>query len=604
MSKIYFSIRSRLAVALSLVTVLCSFVWFVSYGSGDLIGSKPEVWGTAYDYLAQSLLILRADVPAEAIGLEGIQNKGKTFLYFGPFPALLRLILNYFFPDNFGHWSRLSCLLAAILSFSTCIYLTYKTLSKNDNLNNSTRVTVLISMIVAIGLGSPLLFLLSDSMIFLEAILWGLCFSILGMLTLFAYMLGESSNTRTYLFLGLYASLALLSRVTFALPLYIILFYLMIRELSTSFRSKSLLLCLSRLFILALPGLTGIIVQLWYNWARFGSPFRSLVYQMVSPNPSLYGGEFNALRIPVSIYNFLWINSASISLAPPYFHSVKPAFLSPRLYTEWVERVIPLTMSAPWLVLLAAVGACLLLQKKVKNDWKVFFIAFFAQTLLILSWHFLTQRYIGDTLPLLLFLTMFALLRLQQSKIQKLALITVPLISLSVLATPLSTIDFHLRAIGDTGEKKTNRPLLNKLFYSIVDYPASNKIYAFPISQPPNSQFACALPTQETIRGRMYQTVFSLIQGCSLSLNINQGNSTVMAIIALSDQSHACEGGSANLQIRDQSGFMLYHSSLLRQTDKPQVIEFQVKEPTNIQFIFENMTLECLRGFVINPILS
>ena len=77
-----------------------------------------------------------------------------------------------------------------------------------------------------------------------------------------------------------------------------------------------------------------------------------------------------------------------------------------------------------------------------------------------------------------------------------------------------------------------------------------------------------------------------------------------MAIIALSDQSHACEGGSANLQIRDQSGFMLYHSSLLRQTDKPQVIEFQVKEPTNIQFIFENMTLECLRGFVINPILS
>jgi hypothetical protein len=325
---------------------------------------------------------------------------------------------------------------------------------------------------------------------------------------------------------------------------------------------------------------------------------------MVSPNPTLYGGEFNALRIPISIYNFFWIQTASVSLAPPYFHSLKPAFLSPRLYTEWAERVIPLMLTAPWLVLLATIGACLIIRRDVRNEWKVFAIAFFIQALLILSWHFLTQRYIGDLLPLMLLLTMFALLRLPQAKIQALSLIIVPIIFISIVSTPLSTIDFHMRAVGDTGAQKANRPLLYKMFYPNVDYSASSRSTMTTVLQTQDYQSSCAVPTQEIIRGNVYDTVFSLMHDCILSLNVTQDNTRIQAIVAISDQRHECEGGSANLVASDQSGLVLYRSNILTQTEGAQIVEFYVKKPTVIKFIYENMSFECLRGFVISPILT
>src|SRR5215470_16076828 len=83
-----------LLVVLFCFLVLC---WFVTLGDWDFFppaGMLEEF----YDAQAQSLLEGHIDVPADAIGPEAFVHGGKSYGYFGPTPALLRLPLEMLMP--------------------------------------------------------------------------------------------------------------------------------------------------------------------------------------------------------------------------------------------------------------------------------------------------------------------------------------------------------------------------------------------------------------------------------------------------------------------------------------------------------------------------
>ena len=64
--------------------------------------------GGAYDSQAEHFLRGDVDVDVDAIGHEAMIVNDKVRMYFGPFPAFLRIPLNFIYPAGYGKWSRIS----------------------------------------------------------------------------------------------------------------------------------------------------------------------------------------------------------------------------------------------------------------------------------------------------------------------------------------------------------------------------------------------------------------------------------------------------------------------------------------------------------------
>src|ERR1051326_8206341 len=180
--------RSLVPVTL-LVTVV---LWLFTTTGGRQVFVK-EVLGGAYDSQAEHFLRGDVDVDVDAIGHEAMIVNGKVRMYFGPFPALLRIPLNFIYPAGHGKWSRISGFCAAVMA------------------------------LFAFAFGSPLLLLLGNLSIYDEAIIWGLALS-LG--AIFFGLRSRQSDarrlTRDLLAFSLCAGGALLSRVTFGAPFILI----------------------------------------------------------------------------------------------------------------------------------------------------------------------------------------------------------------------------------------------------------------------------------------------------------------------------------------------------------------------------------------------
>jgi len=84
--------------------VLSVVLWFFTMTGGRDIFVK-EVLGGAYDSQAEHLLRGDVDVDAEAIRHEATIVNDHVRMYFGPFPALLRIPLNFLYPAGHGKWS-------------------------------------------------------------------------------------------------------------------------------------------------------------------------------------------------------------------------------------------------------------------------------------------------------------------------------------------------------------------------------------------------------------------------------------------------------------------------------------------------------------------
>src|SRR4051794_28375480 len=80
-------------------------------GRFDLLTAGAH-FSVFYDELGRSILHGRFDVPPAAIGPEALLIGGRTYGYFGPTPALLRIPLDWLLPSMWGRWTRLFLLAA------------------------------------------------------------------------------------------------------------------------------------------------------------------------------------------------------------------------------------------------------------------------------------------------------------------------------------------------------------------------------------------------------------------------------------------------------------------------------------------------------------
>src|SRR5262249_1828537 len=133
--------------------------------------------GGAYDSQAEHFLRGDVNVDVDAIRHEAMIVNGNVRMYFGPFPAFLRLPLNFLYPAGHGKWSRISGFCAGIIALFAFGGLVRMALGSSVV---SARARNWLGNVCVIGfaLGSPLLLLLGNLSIYNEAVIWGLALSL------------------------------------------------------------------------------------------------------------------------------------------------------------------------------------------------------------------------------------------------------------------------------------------------------------------------------------------------------------------------------------------------------------------------------------------
>jgi hypothetical protein len=156
--------------------LLSVFLWVFTTTGGRQVFVK-EVLGGAYDSQAEHFLRGDVDVDVEAIAHEAMIVNGHVRMYFGPFPALLRVPLNFIYPTEYGKWSRVSGFSAGLIALFAFAGLVRMAL-RSSPVSSHARSWLGNACILGFALGSPLLLLLGNLSIYNEAIVWGLALSL------------------------------------------------------------------------------------------------------------------------------------------------------------------------------------------------------------------------------------------------------------------------------------------------------------------------------------------------------------------------------------------------------------------------------------------
>lgn len=419
-----------LLAALLFALVLGVYGALLTYGSGDLI--HAELLGAAYDSLAASLLQGRAEVDPAAIAWEPFIVEGRTYMYFGPFPALLRIPLNLLFPQFSGEWSRLSCFLAGLLAVYALARMLRTALRANIAFSASQRGLLFAVLLPAFTLGSPLVHLFACGQIYHESIVWGAAFGLAG-IALLGEMLGSPARPAPLLLTAYScaAAGALLSRATFGAPLYLILaVVIMPLYLARACTGRWLARC-AAFGLLVLPAAAALAFQLWYNYARFKSPFSfyPITYWVqwhrtlaqVHPNQSMFGWD----KLPDTIWNYLLRADGYFRGSAPFVVLADAETSRPGLYSPGeLQPTLSLLVASPWLLLGAAGGAARLALRRGLAMQRFAAAGLAVQCLLILLFSAMTQRYILELLPCLafMFVVLLSAVQLPQERSARLIL--------------------------------------------------------------------------------------------------------------------------------------------------------------------------------------
>jgi len=359
-----------------------------------------EVLGDAFDSQAEHFLHGNVDVDGEAIRWEAMIVNGKTRMYFGPFPALLRIPLNLIYPAGRGTWSRISGFLAGEIALIAFAGLVSNALTASS-LSARWRLPLGGACLIGFVFATPLLFLLGNLSIYSEAIIWGLAWSVAALF--FAWRCRRAEGralTISLLGFSISAACALLSRVTFGAPLVLIAPLLAIRLV----RDKRLHL-LPALF---LPLIIGVAFHLFLSYARFGS-FSGISFgHYINPihrEVAHKYGMFNVQRFPYGVADYFGFRLPTIQPQPPFFKADRHFGNYPPSYSlPFSETYLPVTWASSWLVVGAIFGVISLLRKTGADLFERGAAAMLAtQCMFILCYYTLAQRYSTELYPFLIF---------------------------------------------------------------------------------------------------------------------------------------------------------------------------------------------------------
>jgi hypothetical protein len=431
----------------------------ITRGTGHPLGE--ELLGSAFDSLASSLLAASAEVAPEAIRWEAMEVDGRTYMYFGMWPALLRIPLDWFVPANAGQWSKSSCFLASLLTVAGFGRIAARRLVHNDSLDAEDKRFFLAVSVLGFGLATPLAYLMHTGTIYHEPIIWGLCGSVWGIYFLFRLLepiidSAPAIDLRSLFGLSSVAGATLLARVTYGAPLYLVLacvcgfaLYEALRDEARDVRDA-----FARLAIGVTPAVACLLLQLWYNFDRFGSPLTFVDYQYVAyvvNDPQSSGvmqrtGPFDLGRLWNGFVNYFGFRAANFHGDFPWVRVAHPSYPEADLYSRiFRSHLVSLSVVSSWIVAGASIGAFHLFTRPASLLARLCGLAFLVQLVVVMSFFIMEQRYSLDFFPFLIFAYAYflagaATVRPLRGRPKDLATVLLFLVAISTVATLSSTL--------------------------------------------------------------------------------------------------------------------------------------------------------------------
>jgi hypothetical protein len=456
--------HSRAPNLLPAALVLAVILWIFTTTGGQQI-FVSEVLGSAYDSQAEHFLRGDVGVDGNAIVHEVLIVNGKSQMYFGPFPAFLRIPLNYIYPSGRGYWSRISGFCAAMIALAGFAGLTCFAL-RSSQLSSRWKNVLGNACMVGFAFASPLLLLLGNLSIYDEAIIWGFAWSVAALYFALRSRAAEGAALTGHLLgFSFCAGAALLSRATFGVPFLLITPLLALRV----FR-KSPIRNLAALF---LPLGAAFLFYVFLSYAKFGS-FSGMPLRY-STNPpqrefAMKHGLFRLERVPYSFADYFILRYPRVQRQPPYVNADRQP-CSPTLYVmPFTETYSSLVWCSSWIVLGAVIGLALLLRPG-GSDWvtRGMAIFFFAEVVGILSYMGLCQRYVAELFPFLLFGFVFFLQRGKAAF--HLRYVLIALVAASVVINCLATVSWLIGT--DMNVPNATRVKWNQLLARMPRLPGS-----------------------------------------------------------------------------------------------------------------------------------
>jgi len=306
--------------------------------------------------------------------------------------------------------------------------------------------------------GTPLLLLLGNLSIYNEAIVWGFAWS---MAALFFAWRCRNAEGRSLIFYLLAFSICsgacLLSRVTYGAPLVLIAAlqaFLLIRE-------KKLRL----LPALLVPLSVCLVFHFWLSYARFGNfagvdlnhYINSVHREFVRRHPM-----FSLWRVPYGVADYFDWQFPAFQKRAPFIWAGRHTCDHPELYSMTAsETYLPVTWASTWLLVGAICGAVSLFRR---NSADLFArgaaVAFACQSVGILSYFMLSQRYTMDLYPFLIFCFLI-FLRQSTKLLPRIHLMLIGLVALSITINSLATISWLLD--GEQNIRPETHAILNRI---------------------------------------------------------------------------------------------------------------------------------------------
>jgi hypothetical protein len=426
---------------LPLTLLVSALLWaFTTTGGRQIF--VTEILGGAYDSQAEHFLRGDVGVDMDSIRHESMIVNGKVRMYFGPFPAFVRIPLNFVYPAGHGKWSRITGFCAGLIALFAFAGLVRTALCSSP-LSSRARNWVGNACVIGFAFGSPLLLLLGNLSIYDEAIIWGFGLSLAALFFALRARCSEgSARTRALLAFSICAGGALLSRVTFGAPFILIAPFL---ALGTTRGNRA-----ANLTMLVLPLGAALVFYVWLSYAKFGS-FTGVNYDYyINPVHADFAhkhGVFSLRRIPYNFADYFSLRFPTLGHEPPFVKADRHFYDYPSLYSnDFSEVYLSLLWCSPWLIFGALMGIICLLRP---NNGDLFergaTVALFAQFLCILSYFALAQRYAADLYPFLIF-CLIVFLRSGGIALLRSRYVMIALIALSVMVNSLATVSWLVDA--------------------------------------------------------------------------------------------------------------------------------------------------------------
>ena len=414
------SASGRRAFAAPLVGGVGAFVVFLFVllnGHASVLQSNPL--SGFYDLQAHSLLRGSWNVPAAPVGVEGIRLHGQTFIYFGPFPALLRIPIALFTSRFDGRLTQLSMLVAFItaLVFTTTLTLRIRDLRRPGTSPTRAERIAVGAFVFLVGAGSVLLFLASHAVVYHEAEIWGAALAIGALDGLVAFLVRPSAGRLVAI--SVLCASALLARVSVGLGpvigLVLIGGFSCLGRSSVHVGIPAVLTSRRWRAAIACAALSPLLIAAGVNLAKFDNvanvPFDHQVFTRINPTRRAAlrangGSAFGMQFVPTTAWQYARPDALRFNNLFPWLGFPGQPTVVGDVHFDRGQPSASLTATMPALAVLALIGAATSVRRhrEEANRTRALrlplagaFLATFA-TLAILQ---VAQRYVSDFLPVL-----------------------------------------------------------------------------------------------------------------------------------------------------------------------------------------------------------